>query len=109
LVLLGVLAGPAGAGELARPDWRHPPELTLPSIESPPPLARPELRSYRPYSGLQFGFRPEPPGKRGIRPEEETRPEVVMPEPVAPLIEYGTPSPYASRHYSYCAELATCR
>ncbi len=62
---------------------------------------RPEMRSYQPYSGLQFGFRPEPPVQRGVATE---RPTIVMPKRLAPLIEYGTPSPYSAQWYAYCAE-----
>jgi hypothetical protein len=33
------------------------------------------------------------------------RPRVVMPTPLAPLIEYGkSPSPYSAQWYAYCAE-----
>ncbi len=70
---------------------------------------RPEMRSYQPYTGLQFGFRPEPPGRRGIRPEPKTRPEIIMPEPVSPLIEYGTSTPHAGQYYRYCPRPTGCR
>ena len=65
-----------------------------------PVVDRPEMRSYQPYSGLQFGFRPTPPVQRGVR---SSRPRVVMPKPVAPLIGYGNP-PNLSLGYAYCAE-----
>lgn len=113
--LAGALAGPVDAAELGRVDsnrpyWSHPPALRLRSIPTTPVLPRPEIRSYQPYSGLQYDFRPEPPGERGIRPEdEETRPQVVMPEAVPPLMEYGHPPPHSGGHYSYCSELAPCR
>ncbi len=60
-----------------------------------------EMHSYQPYSGLQFGFRPEPPAQHGVTSE---RPTIVMPKRLAPLIEYGTPSPYSAQWYAYCAE-----
>jgi hypothetical protein len=63
-------------------------------------IDRPEMRSYQPYSGLQFGFRPTPPIPRGVR---STRPRIVMPKRVAPLIEYGTATPYSAQGYAYCA------
>lgn len=60
-----------------------------------------EMHSYQPYSGLQYGFRPDPPANRtfGRRP-----PQVVMPERIAPLIEYGKPTPYSAQWYVYCAD-----
>ncbi len=64
-------------------------------------IDRPEIRSYQPYSGLQFGFRPKLPIQRGVR---VSRPEIVMPRPVAPLIEYGPPTPYSAQWYAYCTE-----
>jgi hypothetical protein len=64
-------------------------------------VQRPEMRSFQPYSGLQFGFRPEPPGERGIRPKRKARPEITTPKAVSPLIEYGAPSPNASQYYRY--------
>ncbi len=70
---------------------------------------RPEMRSYQPYSGLQFGFRPEPPGQRGIRLNPSTRPKIIMPEPVSPLIEYHTPTPRAGQYYRYCSRPVGCR
>ena len=70
---------------------------------------RPEIRSYQPYSGLHFGFRPEPPGRRGIRPKRTTRPEIIMPEPVSPLVEHGTPTPHAGQYYRYCPRRTGCR
>ena len=72
-------------------------------------IQRPEMRSHQPYSGLQFGFRPEPPRERGIRPKTEKRPKVVVPVPVAPLMEYGKPRPYASRPFRYCTGNVRCR
>jgi hypothetical protein len=68
-------------------------------------VERPEIRSYQPYSGLQFGFRPEPRRRR----IGKARPQVVMPEPVAPLIEYGTDQPYSAQYYAYCARTRSCR
>ena len=66
-----------------------------------PVVDRLEMRSYQPYSTLQYGFRPSPPVQRGVK---RTRPEIVMPTPRAPLIEYGRPSPYSALWYAYCAE-----
>jgi len=82
----------------------------LPGVERTPstfpvlpetPNQRLEMRSYQPYSGLQYGFRPDPPANRtfGRKP-----PPIPMPEPVAPLIEYGTPTPYSAQWYVYCAD-----
>ena len=60
-----------------------------------------ELRSYEPYSTLQYGFRPEPPSPpRGVR---KTRPEIVAPTRVAPLIRSGAPTPYTADWYRYRA------
>lgn len=56
---------------------------------------RPELRSYQPYSGLQFRFRPAPP----VRRPPAGRPQIVAPTPVAPVIDGGS---YASQFYGYC-------
>jgi hypothetical protein len=61
---------------------------------------RPEMRSHQPYSGLQFGFRPEPPSIRGVT---RMRPRVIAPTPRQPLIEYGTQDPDSARWYKYCA------
>jgi hypothetical protein len=111
---LGALAGPADADGLGgsdsnRPYWAHPPELTLPRIPTKPVTPRPEMRSYQPYSGLQYGFRPEPPGENGIRPEDEDiRPEIVVPHPVPPLIEYGPPPVSTGPSHSYCSDRARC-
>jgi hypothetical protein len=66
-----------------------------------PVIDRPEMRSYQPYSGLQYGFRPTPPIERGMRRD---RPEVVMPTPVPPLIRSGVPHPYSAQWYAYCAQ-----
>jgi hypothetical protein len=96
--LLAVLGARVDAGEIGQP-----------LIVSPPAIERPEIRSYQPYSGLQFDFRPEPPGERGIRPKRETRPRVVMPVPVSPLIEYGQSNPDASQYYRYCGRNTRCR
>ena len=61
-----------------------------------------ELRSYEPYSTLQYGFRPEPPSPpRGVL---KTRPEIVKPTRVAPLINSGAPVPYTADWYRYCAQ-----
>lgn len=62
---------------------------------------RPEMRSYQPYAGLQFGFRPTPPSERGTR---SRRSDVVMPKRVAPLIEYGRRGAYSAQWYRYCAD-----
>ena len=72
--------------------------MALVALASPAPtwaIDRPEIRSFQPYSGLQSGFRPAPPIQRGVR---TSRPQVVMPKPVAPMIGYRTPG------YAYCAE-----
>jgi hypothetical protein len=66
-----------------------------------PVIDRPEMRSYQPYSGLQFGFRPRTPTQRGVKSK---RPRIVTPKRVAPLIEYGTTTPYSAQGYAYCAE-----
>jgi hypothetical protein len=63
-----------------------------------PVIDRPEMRSFQPYSGLQFGFRPTRPIQRGVKSK---RPKVVMPKRVEPLIEYGRA--YPSQGYAYCA------
>jgi hypothetical protein len=75
--------------------FQRPPELWMLT----PVIDRPEMRSYQPYSGLQFGFRPTPPIQRGVKSK---RPRVVMPRRVAPLIENGTDTPYAAQGYAYC-------
>jgi BA14K-like protein len=85
------------------------PPATIPGVrrkprtfpDPPVPDTRLEMHSYQPYSGLQFGFRPDPPANRtfGRKP-----PQVIMPEPVAPLIEYGRPTPYSQQWYVYCAD-----
>jgi len=98
VVLLAALGAQAAAGELGGP-----------SIVGPSPIERPEMRSHQPYSGLQFGFRPEPPRARGIRRENDTRPKIVMPIPLSPLIEYGPPSPHTSQYYRYCGAKSRCR
>ncbi len=86
-----------------------PPVAAAPFVYAPavvPPyrvirvIDRPEMRSYQPYAGLQFGFRPDPPVERGV---ERKRPEVIMPTPLQPLIEYGKPGPYSAQWYAYCA------
>jgi hypothetical protein len=65
-----------------------------------PPIERPEIRSYQPYSGLQYGFRPPPPAER-TRP---TRPRILAPAPLSPLIRPGVPHPYTAQWYAYCAD-----
>jgi len=60
---------------------------------------KPEMRSFQPYSGLQYGFRPRPPAKYGVR---TSRPKVIMPKRVAPMIGYGDRG--LSLGYAYCAE-----
>jgi hypothetical protein len=65
---------------------------------------RPEIRSFQPYSGLQYGFRPEPPARRDGR----ERRRVIMPKPVAPLIEPGAPGPGRGQYYVYCPRLGSC-
>lgn len=95
LIVPGALVLPAAAGGIGGS-----------IITRPPIVERPEIRSYQPYSGLQFGFRPEPPRRRRIG---EPRPQVIMPQPVAPLIEYGTKTPYSARYYAYCARTQSCR
>ena len=64
-------------------------------------IDRPEMRSYQPYSGLQFGFRPTLPIQRGVKSK---RPRVVMPKRVAPLTESGKDTPHSARGYAYCAD-----
>jgi hypothetical protein len=66
-----------------------------------PVVDRPEMRSYQPYSGLQFGFRPTAPIQRGVKSK---RPRVVMPKRVGPTIEYGRATPYSAQGYAYCAD-----
>ena len=66
-----------------------------------PVIDRPEIRSYQPYSGLQFNFRPDPPVQRGVH---EKRPKIVAPRPVEPVIEYGPPRPYSVERYAYCPD-----
>lgn len=61
------------------------------------PAGRPELRSYQPYAGLQYRFRPKPPVERSIRAEA---PEITTPKRVEPLVEDGK----LSLGYAYCAE-----
>jgi hypothetical protein len=90
VVIAGAAGTHAGADYYGRPVFGGRAEV-----------ARPEMHSFQPYSGLQFGFRPEPPGKHGIRPKPKPRPEVVTPKAVSPLIEYGAPDPRASQYYSY--------
>jgi hypothetical protein len=94
LVAAGAFAAPAAAGGIGGS-----------VITRPPIVERPEIRSYQPYSGLQFGFRPEPPRQRRIG---EERPAVVMPEAVPPLIEYGAEQPYAAQYYRYCSRTRSC-
>lgn len=98
LALLAALAGPVLAD-----DVRPPLVTTAPAGE------RPAMRSHQPYSGLQYGFRPEPPGQRGIRPETDTRPEIVEPTRVPPLVEFGTRRPHGSQYYRYCPRSGRCR
>jgi hypothetical protein len=66
-----------------------------------PVIDRPEMRSFQPYSGLQYGFRPTSPIKRGVKSK---RPRIVMPKRVAPLIENGRATPYSAHGYAYCAD-----
>ncbi len=63
-----------------------------------------EMRSYQPYQTLQFGFRPTPPVQRGVR---SSRPEIVMPRRVTPLVENGPGGPRLSLGYAYCADRPT--
>ena len=74
--------------------------VLLPGAQRSLAIDLPEMRSYQPRSGLQFGFRPTPPVQRGAR---TTRPQVIMPKRVAPMIGYGSP-PHLSLGYSYCAD-----
>jgi hypothetical protein len=92
LLLVG---GASGALPIAAPAS----EAARPTIVAV--VERPEIRSFQPYSGLQYGFRPTPRPQRGV---VEKRPRVVTPTPVPPLIEYGTPTPYSAQWYTYCAE-----
>ena len=89
---------------LLKPD----PFPRLKPIEPPAPIIsrgvigrgdRLEMRSYQPYSGLQYGFRPPPQTEHGVKTD---RPEIVQPIPLAPLIE--TPTPFTALWYAYCAE-----
>jgi hypothetical protein len=66
-----------------------------------PVIDRPEMRSFQPYSGLQFGFRPTPPIQRGVKSK---RPKVIMPKRVAPLIEFDRATPNSAQGYAYCPE-----
>ncbi len=115
LVLAGALAGPAGAEGLgrmdsSRPYWAQPPELALPTIPLRPVTPpRPEIRSYQPHSGLQYGFRPEPPGQRRIRPgDADAGTRVILPKAVPPLIEYGPPPTMNGPSHTYCFDPARC-
>jgi len=72
-----------------------PPKPRLPP--PPRPAGRPEMRSYQPYSGLQYGFRPTPPVERSVRASE---PQITMPKRVEPLVRNGT----LSLGYAYCPE-----
>lgn len=83
-------------------------DVVRPTIVAPT-IDRPDIRSYQPYSGLQFGFRPEPPGQRGIRPDRDSRPRVVKPIPVSPLIEYDPRAPFSGPSYRFCSRAAGCR
>lgn len=65
---------------------------------------RPDICSYQPYSGLQYGFRPEPRADRN----EAERPRVVRPEAVPPLIRSGPPLPHDAQYYGYCARSGRC-
>ena len=90
LAMLSATAAPAAADGIRVPGGAAP--------------VRPEIRSYQPYSGLQFGFRPEPPVDR----REPERPRVVRPEAVAPLIRSGPPLPHDAQYYGYCARRGRC-
>ena len=74
------------------------PFATAPGALIMPVIDRPEIRSYKPYSTLQFGFRPRPPVQRGVR---TTRPRIVIPKRVAPLLDDDG---YSAQGYSYCAD-----
>jgi hypothetical protein len=78
-----------------------PPDAIRPILPVTPVVDRPEIRSYQPYSGLQFRFRPEPPLQRGVR---QKRPKIVAPKPVEPVIEFGSPRPYSVERYTYCPD-----
>jgi hypothetical protein len=95
-----ILVAAALGWAIAAPALASNPELArIGGIE--PVQDRLELRSYEPYSTLQYGFRPEPPSPpRGVR---KTRPEIVKPTRVAPLIRSGAPVPYTADWYRYCA------
>ncbi len=90
---LPALAAPPGAIGNALP------VIPLPSASHA--AGRPEMHSYQPYSGLQFGFRPSPPVRRGVL---SSQPRIIMPKRVAPLIEYGGSAPDAAQWYAYCAD-----
>ena len=74
------------------------PFAAAPAAVAMPVIDRPEIRSYKPYSTLQFGFRPQPPIQRGVR---TTRPRIVMPKRVTPLLDDDG---YSGQGYSYCAD-----
>ena len=87
LLLSALLASSAAAGGFGGSalDGSHP--------------ARPEIRSHQPYSGLQYGFRPEPLRDHTMRRAPDA---IIMPEPVSPLIEYGkTTRPHTGQYYAY--------
>ena len=85
-------AMPIGFAAGIEPFAKGPGSVVMPVID------RPEIRSYKPYSTLQFGFRPRPSIQRGVR---TTRPRIVMPKRVAPLLDDGG---YSAQGYSYCAD-----
>ena len=76
-------------------------KVSVPGASTLQVIDRPEIRSFQPYSGLRYGFRPTPPARLGVR---TGRPQVIMPKRVAPLIGYGNPPPSTSLGYAYCAE-----
>ncbi len=56
---------------------------------------RPELRSFQPYAGLQDQNVPIVPPL----PRYTTRPAVIMPTPLPPVIHHGAPRPYSDQWY----------
>ena len=98
----GARAAPMLAPEVFAPVVNAP-ELAAPAIVPAiiPVVDRLEMRSYQPYSTLQYGFRPVPPVQRGVARKQL---EIVKPQRLAPLIPYGSPTPWSAKWYAYCAK-----
>src|SRR5688572_13349231 len=94
LVMLATLAGMPSTGHTAQ---AGPSAAGIVLVQD-----RLEMRSFQPYAGLQDENVPvDAPVQRGVR---KTRPEIVRPTAVNPVIETGVPRAFTAQWYKYCAQ-----